>query len=1041
MDKTNGWNKRVQPEDVAQLLTDYNTDTDYDDNYNLAYEIVRNSTKGNTLAYAIQENIVAHAVREAGYDSVIGYSKKKDGTPFISEIFDVRETTYPMEDTESDIHDTFRMATASTAGATKAELSKAAKAWAERGTESEYFQKWFKGSKVVDADGKPLVVSHGTDKQFTIFKGYNYFTTSKRMAAEFSENNRDVAEEFGSLYDGTPTVMPVYLSIKNPYIVDDYEDLTAIAYNDSIPDLIKEGYDGAMSKDMESIVAFSPTLIKSATGNRGTFSAVDPDIRMAATPNKKATFAFAMTDQGFEAARLGQQPSVIDKAKEMLTEIGHVLTRTYKHINPSRYQLFFEAMNRFEKANAIAADKAYMSIRTILHGLNRAECKLFNMKVYLDDVVESVELAKKNETIYELPPWLPIEHLQKEVDHVNELVSKSTKVQEALSKREDIFDDIRDEYIKWAKELNINTDTKFLRHNYFRHQVLAYADATRRGGTRKVLTNPKPSALKHRSGKHNEYNTNYVESEYEVMFQLIYATQKMKFLSEIYNQENIIKRLRAEAKDAIIAQGIEKPTSTQVDDYVSKHIPNGYVETTTGDMHVFMAHAVNERIAKQLLNAAAESIGITKDDLHKIFVMASRTDLVIPEAIHKTLMDMEAREVQVTWNKVSNVVAMPLRYWKRWSLIFPKRFMMYNFRNATGDADAMYTWQPGTLTKLKPAVQQLWDAYVKHEVSPAIQYYIDQGGLATTLQEQEMNNLRKIKDFKNFYDQKGNLNPHLLRKYWQAAQAVTNFREQIGRVAAYLYYKEQWDKGNKIYGVSRRSHIDALLTNEDRAYRLSNELLGAYDEVSVFVKWLRKYGIPFASFPYVNITRNFQGIYNTFTHSEGYNQYYGKVLAAIVGRKLASVAIRSPFIAYRAARLAMKLATFAAMFRLFDYLAFWDEEEELPLDVRRKPHLTLGRNPDGTVRYISNLGVLGDFLEWSGLDDTERYIDDFRNGRMTIADIVKDMLLSPTKKLANGTSPYIKLPVELISKRTYFPDWTRPRMMRYSGQTDSTKPR
>lgn len=56
--------------------------------------IIDNSKQGNQLRYALQEAAVAQKVRDAGYDSVIGHSKKK-GDPTISEIFDVRESHYP----------------------------------------------------------------------------------------------------------------------------------------------------------------------------------------------------------------------------------------------------------------------------------------------------------------------------------------------------------------------------------------------------------------------------------------------------------------------------------------------------------------------------------------------------------------------------------------------------------------------------------------------------------------------------------------------------------------------------------------------------------------------------------------------------------------------------------------------------------------------------------------------------------------------------------------------------------------------------------
>jgi hypothetical protein len=62
----------------------------------MAYNIVSNSKTGNTLPYAIQENIVANSVRNAGHDAVLGYGKGRgDKGEFFSEVFDVREAAYP----------------------------------------------------------------------------------------------------------------------------------------------------------------------------------------------------------------------------------------------------------------------------------------------------------------------------------------------------------------------------------------------------------------------------------------------------------------------------------------------------------------------------------------------------------------------------------------------------------------------------------------------------------------------------------------------------------------------------------------------------------------------------------------------------------------------------------------------------------------------------------------------------------------------------------------------------------------------------------
>lgn len=100
------YNKPTE-KDIADVLKQYGG------NPLLAWSILQNSTKGNTLAYAIQEHIVASAVRNAGYDAVISYSKIK-GQWRLSEVFDVRATYYPEDEKwEEDYADYYREHTAS----------------------------------------------------------------------------------------------------------------------------------------------------------------------------------------------------------------------------------------------------------------------------------------------------------------------------------------------------------------------------------------------------------------------------------------------------------------------------------------------------------------------------------------------------------------------------------------------------------------------------------------------------------------------------------------------------------------------------------------------------------------------------------------------------------------------------------------------------------------------------------------------------------------------------------------------------------------
>ena len=90
---------------LAELMTEYGVDYNYA--FDDAYNIVENSNVGNTLRYAAREYIMGEVARQEGYDSIIGYSKERSGNEFISEIFDLREKTYPSKEFESDVNEEY----------------------------------------------------------------------------------------------------------------------------------------------------------------------------------------------------------------------------------------------------------------------------------------------------------------------------------------------------------------------------------------------------------------------------------------------------------------------------------------------------------------------------------------------------------------------------------------------------------------------------------------------------------------------------------------------------------------------------------------------------------------------------------------------------------------------------------------------------------------------------------------------------------------------------------------------------------------------
>ena len=134
-------------------------------------------------------------------------------------------------------------------------------------------------SKIVNEDGTPKVVYHGTSEKFTVFdrtKGRSNMDIQGMFFSPWEIDAKGYGENVGEYY----------LSIKNPapegiaykalkmFAGQNYAGIKAREY------LEKLGYDGVNNSD-EEIIAFYPNQIKSATDNIGTFDKGNNDIRYA----------------------------------------------------------------------------------------------------------------------------------------------------------------------------------------------------------------------------------------------------------------------------------------------------------------------------------------------------------------------------------------------------------------------------------------------------------------------------------------------------------------------------------------------------------------------------------------------------------------------------------------------------------------------------------------------------------------------------------------------------------------------------------------
>ena len=217
------------------------------------------------------------------------------------------------------------------------------------------FKNWFgdwehdpqNASKVVDENGEPRVVYHGSHQWFTSFNDGKQRQQSGAPAGTiFANDNREIAVSFADYYGGHADevildpnderhpryswgiyreggIYDLFMNIRNP-LVEDFEgrpwlDSSKGGDINALCSKAKEsGHDGVIAlnivdaglNDQENVpastdyVAFDSVQVKSATQNRGTYDPKNPDITFsvigpnAATWGKYADKAFAGRDDG-----------------------------------------------------------------------------------------------------------------------------------------------------------------------------------------------------------------------------------------------------------------------------------------------------------------------------------------------------------------------------------------------------------------------------------------------------------------------------------------------------------------------------------------------------------------------------------------------------------------------------------------------------------------------------------------------------------------------------------------------------------------------
>jgi hypothetical protein len=257
-----------------------------------------------------------------------------------------------------------------------------------RKTDTPAFRNWFGNSKVVDKNGQPEVMYHGTAKEISKFYPNQFFTFSPKAATSYALKEQ---YEQDTRFDGESegiqgaNIVPVYIKAEN---IAEYEDVMETAeklglydedkedsylytssYTDPdvanaiIADLKKQGFDSIFHYDydldgnrIESLQVFNPAGIKSVN-NVGTFSQADEDIRYEIPSPKKLKADFSNVD-----------PDVVNRILKQFTKTPATVAEKFKKLRPNMaerlIQGLFDEFRAIKKYSQESYMKAIMSKST-----------------------------------------------------------------------------------------------------------------------------------------------------------------------------------------------------------------------------------------------------------------------------------------------------------------------------------------------------------------------------------------------------------------------------------------------------------------------------------------------------------------------------------------------------------------------------------------------------------------------------------------------------------------------------------------------------
>lgn len=761
------------------------------------------------------------------------------------------------------------------------------------------------------------------------------------------------------------------------------------------------------------------------------------------------------------AARGKPREKVLERVARLAERVKRSVTRQYVELDPDKDAVAVERFRQYQDSPRKTELVTTGILRGVITPMEGDEVVLFERNIQLADMLRA---AENQPELFENRPELwfgykNADEIRADLQKYREAAASNPRVSEALAKRAGLQRAITKKLVEkklLPKQVLENAE------DYYHRQIIEYMDAKHdlgiTGISRPGRGGKKSYQKKRVAGAARDFNTMYAEAEGEYLRDAMQQLEDIKMVEDIDAEYGVGKKVDEDYTaalekeyqrlggdlDELKGEAEEKRVPPPAYKYFvrnkirdldenaltkaglgnhNKFIPEGYEEIPIGEMRVYRARAIPEAMIDEVLGG---EVNLSAEMLQDVMVLGGNgKTIIVPSNIAQTMRTLVK---PASDNPIAKASRKAMAAWKWSKLYAPTRAAKYMLNNWFGDADATFAAYPGIFKEYGGAVRDLWKIHQGEGVPQEVLDLVGKGVIGSGYAAQEIPDLSTREFFASMLGKKNVIDKLLknpARQYVNFVHNLNDLREDSMRLAAYRWVRGQMKQGKDLLGASRPGAVKTLkesktMSVEDRAAKVSREILGDYGAITETGDFMRKHVAPFWSWVELNTKR----YYRLFTNAPVEGNQTGAARAAGVAAVKGAAKIGK-----RAAAAAAFMMAVEAWNRLYAnrvYPGVYDEMDE----ETRQMRVILHRDKDGNIYSLRAQGAFSDVLGWVGLENASNDVESLIKGEKDFQELGKNAANEFVNKAIGTIGPQYKFLAEVATGKQLYPDLFKPRNIR-----------